>query len=302
MVNEIIEVLGVREGGTYIDGTVGSGGHAIAILERIGPRGALLGIDRDSEAVERTKARLAGRTGQYVVEQGDFKDIDEIARDKGIEKVDGIILDLGVSSEQLEASERGFSFNNDGPLDMRMNTSAGTTAEELVNGLKEPELSGLISRFGEERQARRIARCIVRERQKSLISGTGRLAEIVADAVPRKGRIHPATRTFQALRIAVNSELECLDKGLKSGLDVLVCGGRMAVISFHSLEDRLVKRFFAAHVGSWTSLQAGGREWKGEEPVMSLVNRKPIRPLDEETKRNPRSRSAKLRAAERKDA
>lgn len=302
LLNEVLELLEIKEGGTYIDGTVGSGGHALAMLERIGPSGLLLGIDCDEQALERARARLAGWEKQCFLVQANYADMVNVARSKNIDRVNGVLLDLGVSSEQLDAPERGFSFMKDGPLDMRMDGSAKRTAEELINNLPEEELFDILRNLGEEPMARRIARVVAREREKIPITTTKQLADLVARAVRgRRERVHPATRAFQALRMAVNSELDSLQKGLSEGLDMLIEGGRMAVVSFHSLEDRLVKRFFARHAGRWESLQAGGREWRGEKPAVSLVNRKPITPSDEEIHRNPRARSAKLRVAERKE-
>lgn len=300
LVNEVVDLLAVKQGGIYIDGTVGSGGHALAILERIGAEGFLIGIDRDKDAVDRARTRLIGREKQCFLKQANFSEMIDIAKSKDIDRVDGVLLDLGVSSEQLDSPDRGFSFMKDGPLDMRMDRSNGKTAEELVNGLSEDELYCILRDLGEEPRARRIVRTLANERTKAPITATGRLAELITKAVGgRRGRLHPATRTFQALRMSVNGELDSLRKGLAEGLNMLITGGRMAVISFHSLEDRLVKRFFARHAGTWESLQTGGREWRGEEPAVSLVNRRLVRPSKEEIKKNPRSRAAKLRVVEK---
>ncbi len=300
LAGEVIELLSPKEGGTYIDGTLGSGGHAELILGRMGSSGRLLGIDRDEDALARCRARLERWGGQCILRHGNFADLEGIARSCGIEQADGVLLDLGVSSEQLEQGTRGFSLLADGPLDMRMDKSSGSTAADLVNGLSEEELRTVLKEFGEERAARRIARSIVRERERCSFRTTGELARAVASAAggPR-GRIHPATRTFQAIRIAVNRELEALAAGLEAGLRMLAPGGRMAVISFHSLEDRLVKRCFVAHAGTWRSLEQGGRRLERTEPGVTLVTRKPVTPGDEEVHGNPRARSAKLRVAER---
>jgi 16S rRNA (cytosine1402-N4)-methyltransferase len=311
LLNEVLDLLGVKAGGIYVDGTVGSAGHAMAILERIGPHGFLLGIDRDEEAVARARDRLGsgrsvadmgvgGRQGRCCLVHGNFADMASMAGSQGISHVDGVLLDLGVSSEQLECGDRGFSFRNDGPLDMRMDRGQRLTAADLVNGLSEDGLSVLIRDFGEERWARRIARAVVEERARAPITTTRQLAEIIRRAVGGgRGRIHPATRTFQALRIKVNDELEHVRKGLAAGLNLLAVGGRVAVITFHSLEDRIAKEFFVEHAGRWESLASGGREWRGATPAVSFVTRKPVRPSEEEATVNPRARSAKLRVVER---
>jgi 16S rRNA (cytosine1402-N4)-methyltransferase len=205
-----------------------------------------------------------------------------------------------VSSEQIDTARRGFSFMADGPLDMRMDPTEGPSAADVVNGLPEEDLFSVLKTLGEEPAARRIARAIAAARQAAPIAGTGQLASIVARAVGgRRGRLHPATRTFQAIRMRVNREQESLDRGIEAGLSLLGTGGRMAVISFHSLEDRIVKNGFRRHAGQWESLAAGGRAWRGEEPRVQIVTRKPVTPAEDEQRRNPRSQSAKLRVAER---
>ncbi len=298
LVAEVLELLDVVPGGVYIDGTLGSGGHSEFLLKAMGEKGRLLGIDQDEHALERAKDRLKEWKGQCTFAHGNFANIAEIARKNGFDEVDGVLMDIGVSSDQLEEAERGFSFMKDGPLDMRMDKSCGETASELVNNLSEQELRQILRTFGEEPKARRIAMAIVESRKKNLIVTTSELADLVEKAVGgRRGRIHPATRTFQALRIAVNHELDSLKEGLAGGLSLLRDGGRMAVISFHSLEDRIVKRFFAAHVGKNVSLISGGSEWIGELPLMELVNRKLVMAGDDENEVNPRARSAKLRVA-----
>ncbi len=296
LVRELVDLLEVKEGGTYLDGTVGSGGDVEALLEKIGSSGIVLGIDRDKDAIERAGRRLSSWRGQIYLEHGNYADMKTIAGKRGIKEVDGVILDLGVSSEQLENSDRGFSFMKDGPLDMRMDCSDGENARDIVNKLPEDELAVILRDFGEERHARRIARFIVEQRKKMSIDTTLDLVRIVERAigVRHDGR-HAATRTFQAVRMAVNEELRCLKDGLEAGLGMLKSGGRMAVISFHSLEDRLVKSFFVRHSGRWVSLEQGGRRLDVEEPVVSLVNKKPVTASREEELLNPRSRSAKLR-------
>lgn len=300
LVDEVLEQLRVKDGGTYIDGTAGGGGYAVRILHATGPSGHILAIDRDEQAVQRTHQRLQSVEGAQSVVKGNFADMQAIAAIEGIECVDGIVLDLGVSSDQLESGDRGFSFMKEGPLDMRMDRDSETTASDLVNTAREAELEEIFRELGEERQARRIARAVVSAREKERIVTTTQLASVVEGAVGgRHGRLHPATRVFQALRIAVNRELEALEQGLEAGLQMLAPGGRMAVVSFHSLEDRLVKRFFRAHQRKMVALPQGGEEPVGEQPYVRVLTRRPVGPGDAERERNPRSRSAKLRAAER---
>ncbi len=302
---ESLDFLNVRQGGAYIDGTVGGGGHARAILERAMPGGTVLGIDRDREALARldasSGAASGGRFGSgLALAHGNFADMATLARARGIEAVDGILLDLGVSSDQLDTGERGFSFMKDAPLDMRMDRSAEGTAEEWIRTLPESELARIIREYGEERMARRIARVIVEERLRRPLKTTGQLASLICRATGRRtGRIHPATRTFQALRMAVNGELDSLRAGLTAGLDLLKAGGRMVAISFHSLEDREVKRRFRSHAGRQVSLQSGGSAWEGIEPRVRILTRKPVAAGAAERAANPRARSAKLRAVER---
>lgn len=298
---ETLELLNLRPGSRCVDATVGSGGHASAILRRIAPGGRLIGIDRDEEALGRTARRLAGdEGGSLTLRHGNHADLAGIACGEGMEAADAILIDCGVSLEQLTTPRRGFSFQDDGPLDMRMDRSQGATAAELVARLEEPELADLLATLGEEPAARRIARAIVAERRALPLDSTRRLADLVERAVGgRRGRIHPATRTFQALRMAVNRELESLQCALDGALGLLAVGGRLAVISFHSGEDRLVKRTFAGHVGRWEALQAGGEEWRGTPPPVKWICRKPLMASEEELARNPRARSAKLRVVER---
>ena len=283
LLREALEYLNVRPDGTYIDATLGAGGHAEAILERL-ERGRLLGIDRDPTALAGARARLAAFGEKLIVLAGNFAEIDALHAASGLPPADGLLADLGVSSTQLEDASRGFSFALPGPLDMRMDPSSGTTAEELVNHMPERDLADLIFQLGEERYSRRIARAIVEARP---IRETTELAQVVTRAIPSRSglhQIHPATRTFLALRLAVNRELENLERLLAKALDVLRPQGRLVIISFHSLEDRLVKRAF--------------QSWQREGQAR-LLARKVVRPSQEELDRNPRARSAKLRAAEK---
>lgn len=298
--NEVVDLLVTGRDGCYIDGTVGLGGHTAAILERTAPDGRVLGIDRDESALEKAGARLISFASRVTLVHGNYSNIADIADKASFNSVDGILLDLGVSSMQIDQAERGFSFMKDGPLDMRMDRSQKVTAAELVNELSEQALANIIYRFGEEPASRRIAAAIVRERQKGPITSTSQLAAIVAGAKGgRSGKTHPATQTFQALRMAVNEEIEGIRKGLDGALSLLRPGGRLAVITFHSLEDREVKHCFREHVEREESLPQGGVRKVGRAPLVRLVNRKAIASGDSEQKENPRSRSAKLRVVER---
>ncbi len=287
MVAEVIEHLNLAPGKLIIDATLGGGGHSLEVLKRIGPSGKLIGIDRDQFALERAKERLSQYAGQCQFIHGNFKDIDKITSDLNIRKVDGILIDLGVSSMQLEDPERGFSFLTDGPLDMRMDKDSYISAYDLVNNLNEEELSHLLWNFGEERFHNRIARFLVKERERHPIVSTLELSSIVCRAMParfRHQRIHPATRTFQAVRIAVNRELEALQEAIAKAVELLDKNGRICIISFHSLEDRIVKHTFK------------GLESQG---LINIITPKPLIPSDEEVRQNSASRSSKLRAAER---
>ncbi len=280
-----MELLAVKPGGLYVDGTVGLGGHAAEILRRSAPDGRLIGADRDAEALERARPALAASSDRVRLLHADYRDLPALL---GEEAADGILLDLGVSSAQLDASERGFSFRAEGPLDMRMDRSRGATAAEVVNRMPEKELADLIYRFGEEPASRRIARAIVLARRRARVETTTALAAIVRKAAgrSRRTRLDPATRTFQALRIHVNRELEGLCSALEALARRLASGGRLGVIAFHSLEDREVKRTFRALHGQ------GFR----------LLTRKPVRPGPAEVSQNPRARSARLRVIEREEA
>ena len=300
LLREVIELIGVKRDGVYIDGTLGGGGHAEAILQQAGEGGRLLGMDRDLDALARTRQRLAPFGSRCLLIHGNFSDMTALAHTHGFDAVDGILLDLGMSSDQVDNADRGFSFLRDGPLDMRMDGSQGETASELLDRLGPEDLADLLWKLGEESASRRIARMIVAERAKGSIRTTAHLADVVSRAKGgRQGRIHPATQTFQALRMAVNGEMEAIEEGVEAAVRLVKPQGRVAVISFHSVEDRLVKQIFARHEGTWESLQAGGRAWRGEKPAVRRVNRKPVVATDEEREANPRSRSAKLRVVER---
>ncbi len=299
--DEVIRFLEPADGKTYLDGTLGGGGHAALILEKA-PDALLIGIDRDQSALAAAGARLAAHGEQVRLIHGDFADVAQHMNELGIAALDGFILDLGVSSHQLDTRERGFSFQQDAPLDMRMDTSSGETAADLVNGLPEPELERIISQFGEERWAKRIASFIVKERAESLITTTFRLVDIIKGAVPKAKwdeRIHPATRTFQALRIAVNSELDSLQQGMRAALDLLKPGGRGVIISFHSLEDRIVKQVFREYAEGCTCPRQFPVCVCGNQPRVKILTSRPVTATQAETVDNPRARSAKLRAVEK---
>jgi 16S rRNA (cytosine1402-N4)-methyltransferase len=283
LVREVMEFLNVRPEGTYIDATLGAGGHAAEILGRL-TSGRLLGLDRDPRALELARGRLAGFGEKLMTQHGNFAQIDALHAASGLAPVDGILADLGLSSMQLSDAARGFSFSQPGPLDMRMDPGSETTAADIVNYASERELADILFQLGEERHSRRIARAIVKARPYRL---TTELAQVVTRTIPsRTGlhQIHPATRSFMALRLAVNAELENLDQFLAKVLAVLRPGGRVAIISFHSLEDRPVKQAF--------------RRWQTEGRA-SVLTRRAVRPSEEEVGSNPRARSAKLRAAEK---
>ena len=302
-VERLVPAGGVAAGAWYIDGTAGAGGHSAAILEAAGPGAHLLALDRDADAMALASARLAPYGERAVVVRSEFSEMADVARRMGIGPVAGILLDLGVSSMQLDQPERGFGFMHDGPLDMRMDDRQKETAATLLARLDEAELARIFREYGEEPAARRIARAVVEAREAGrLPATTSELADLVARAKGgRRGRIHPATLAFQALRIAVNGELDALDRALPAAYGLLAPGGRLAVISFHSLEDRRVKHFMAAHEGRMESLPMGGERWCGQLPRGRRTDRRAVTAGDEETETNPRARTAKLRVIERMD-
>lgn len=300
MVGEVMDLLAIREGGAYVDCTLGGAGHAEEILRRAGTGARFLGLDRDADAIERSARRLQPKFPHVTLVHGNYADLERLASEAGFTEADGVLLDLGVSSFQIDEAARGFSFQHDGPLDMRMDRSRGPSAADLVRDLDEKDLADVLWRYGEERDSRRIAAAIVKARASGAIRTTGRLADIVSQAKGgRRGKIHPATQAFQALRMAVNEELAGVERGLEAALRLVRVGGRVAVITFHSLEDRLVKQVMSRHVGRWESLHAGGERWLGEKPECRWVNRKPVEAGEAEVRANPRARSAKLRVLER---
>ncbi len=297
LVDEVITALQPRRGGHFVDCTVGLGGHAAAILEKISPSGRLLGIDADPEAIRISQDKLSDYGEAVTLVNDNFINLEAICERYHFHPVDGILFDLGVSSLQLDTAERGFSFHLDAHLDMRFNPEQGLAASDIVNRFSEQELAKLIERYGEERHSRRIARHIVQNRP---IATTTELAQLVEQAVAgKRARIHPATRTFMALRIAVNSELQNLELALKQTLNLLRPGGRLAVISYHSLEDRIVKQFMRDAASSCLCPPGTVICCCGHVPTLKLISRKVIKPTSLETESNPRSRSAKLRIAER---
>ena len=280
MVAEVLGVLSPTPGKLICDATCGTGGHAEAILSR---GATLVGLDKDPQALELARGRLARFGDRVRLIHTDFRDLRAVLAEAGIRRLDGVLFDLGLSSLQLDSPARGFSFREEAPLDMRMDPSRPLTAGELVNRLPQEELARILWEYGEERYARRIARAIVRARDKAPIESTTELARLVARCYPPgRHRIHPATRTFQALRIAVNDELSALEEGLAQALDLLRPGGVVCVIAFHSLEDRIVKRMFRD---------------RAETGRLEIITKKPLRPSPQEVAKNPRARSAKLRAA-----
>lgn len=300
LLQAVLEALRPADGGIYVDGTFGAGGYARAILAAAECR--VYAIDRDPAAVALGRA-LAATAGRFVMLEGRFAEMEALLGAEGVVAVDGVALDLGVSSMQLDQAERGFSFREDGPLDMRM-SKQGPSAADVVNETEEQELADIIYKFGEERHSRRVARAIVRARAQAPITRTLQLAEIVAGAVPKSPGLHPATRTFQALRIQVNDELGELARGLAAAERLLKPFGRLAVVSFHSLEDRLVKRFLLARSGEAPrpSRHAPAHAGTDVRPSFRLISRGTVKPSAAEAAENPRARSARLRSAERTEA
>tara|TARA_B110000116_G_scaffold264781_1_gene273060 strand:+ start:1051 stop:1965 length:915 start_codon:yes stop_codon:yes gene_type:complete len=301
MRNEVLHYLNVHMEGVIVDGTLGDGGHTEFILKNTAPEIRVLAIDRDSSAIERASERLSPFRDRVTLAHGNLGDIKELAAENGITSVVGVLMDLGVSSPQLDTAGRGFSIQHDGPLDMRMDSSQKTSAADLLIKLSDAELASIIKDYGEERYAKRVVRAIRREQEERPITTTGQLSRIVARVVKssRHSRIHPATRTFQALRIAVNDELEQLKTALASMMGLLHSTARVAVISFHSLEDRIVKTFFRDEEKGCSCPPKIPICVCGRMPALKILTRKPLVPSEEEVAQNPRSCSAKLRVAER---
>ena len=278
LLQEVVAQLQPHDGGVYVDATVGGGGHATEILRASAPGGQLIGLDQDDEALAASRDRLSEWGARVQLVRANFAELEEALMNVGVTAVEAIVFDLGVSSRQFDEPTRGFSFQHEGPLDMRMDRQTGQAAREVLASASESELADIFYLYGEERRSRSIAKRLVAARQRAPIETTTQLASLIG---PRRGKIHPATRVFQALRIYVNGELENLKRGLVAGTHVLKAGGRIAVISFHSLEDRIVKHYFR------------------ETPSLRVITRKPVTATQEEIDQNPRARSAKLRVAEK---
>lgn len=301
LLNECIEGLNIKPGGIYVDGTLGRAGHSSEILKRL-TSGRLIGIDRDETAIEEAEKKLSSIGGAFTLVHGNFRELDKILDDLGVPAVDGMLFDLGVSSPQLDNTERGFSYMNDAPLDMRMDQSAPLTAYDVVNTWSESELKKILFEYGEERYAPKIAAAIVKRRESKEIASTVELAEIIRGAMPGSAlreKQHPAKRSFQAIRIAVNDELASISDMLDTAAERLKPGGRLAVISFHSLEDRLIKNAIASREKGCTCPRDFPVCVCGFKQTLKTITKKPIVAGDEELDINPRARSAKLRIAER---
>ena len=303
MLNEVVNYLKCRPGSVYVDGTLGGCGHARAICEKIFPGGTFIGIDQDIDAISNSETVLKNYSSSIHLFHGNFDLLSEFLEQLEIDSVDGILLDLGLSQHQIENSGRGFSFRKDEPLDMRMDIQSRQTAEKLVNNLSQQELQKLFREYGEERRAKQIAKNIVRIRRREEIRTSKQLAQIIIDSIPAKAasrqKIHPATRVFMALRIAVNRELERLETFLEHAVDLLNPGGRLCVLSFHSLEDRIVKQRFKALEKGCTCAPQLPQCVCGQEPQLRILTKRVARPTEEEIAANPMARSTRLRAAEK---
>lgn len=302
LLQETIDGLSIKPDGTYVDGTLGGGGHSLEVCKRLGSNGSIVGIDQDAAAIKAAGIRLKDFGEKVTIVRSNYCEMKSRLHELGIDRVDGIILDLGVSSYQLDTAERGFSYREDAPLDMRMDTRQKMTARDIVNGYEEKELYRVIRDYGEDKFAKNIARHIVMEREKGQIETTGQLTEIVRRAIPMKFQKksgHPAKRTFQAIRIELNRELEVLRDSLDDMIDLLNPGGRLCIITFHSLEDRIVKSAFKKNEHPCTCPSDFPVCVCGKVPKGSIVTKKPILPGEEELKENSRAKSAKLRIFER---
>lgn len=299
MLTEAIEILNLKPGSIAVDGTLGGGGHALEILRRIVPGGFLVGIDRDPNAIAAAREKLQIFPAAFTVVHDNYLNIKDILANSGIDSIDAMIMDLGVSSHQLDQEERGFTYHKDVNLDMRMDTTQNFSAYDVVNGYSEQDLKNVIRKYGEERWAGRIAHFIIKNRP---IETTGKLVHVIDMAIPasaRRGGPHPARRTFQAIRIEVNQELELLEEAVKNSVDVLKPGGRLCVISFHSLEDRIIKHTFQKLNRPCICPSRSPVCTCGKKPIIEILTKKPLTPGKDELERNPRARSAKLRACQK---
>lgn len=302
LLNECIEGLAIRPDGIYVDGTAGGAGHSSAIAAKLSSKGRLIALDQDETAVKVATERLSVFGDRARVVRSNFRELDNVCRMLGVEEINGLLLDLGVSSYQLDTAERGFSYQADAPLDMRMDIRNPLSAEDVVNRYPEEALRRILWEYGEERFSSRIASAIVRARESAPIRTTGELVRIIKSAIPaaaREGGHHPAKRSFQAIRIEVNGELDVIEPAIRSAAALLSKGGRIAIITFHSLEDRIVKQTFASLASGCTCPPDFPVCVCGKKPTLKIINHKPITASDEELENNPRSRSAKLRVAEK---
>lgn len=302
LADEVIHYLQPVPGAIHIDGTLGGGGHAQLIGERLVPGGTLVVIDRDPSALQEAQSRLAILSVNLISIHGNFRDIPRLLTERNISMVDGVLLDIGVSSHMFDVPERGFSFRTDAPLDMRMDPTTGETAAELIARSDEKELCRIFTEYGEERWAVRVARFLVDRRSREPIESTAQLVDVVMGAIPKGAQskdIHPATRIFQALRIAVNDELGALQDALNGAVAMLAPGGRLAVVSYHSLEDRIVKRSFVRYSGRCECPPGLPMCFCGAKQIIKIITKKPVIPCDEEIRQNPRARSARLRVVEK---
>lgn len=305
---EATEGLNIKQDGIYVDCTLGGGGHSSVIASKLGPGGRLIALDQDDWALDNAREKLAPYGERITLVKTNFRDLEQVLKEldvptkDGVPQVDGILYDLGVSSPQFDEGERGFSYNHDAPLDMRMDQDASLTAKEIVNEWPEEEIANILYRYGEEKFSRRIARVIVEKRKQSTIETTGELVELIKEGIPAAARRtggHPAKRSFQALRIAVNDELGAFEEALHQAVRCLAPGGRVSVITFHSLEDRICKQIFSSYLEKCTCPPDFPLCVCGGKGVMRLVNRKPLIPTETELAENSRARSAKLRVAEK---
>lgn len=302
LLNECIKGLDIKEDGTYVDGTLGGAGHAKEVCKRLSNEGHFIGIDQDNNALAVSRERLSGLAPKISVVKSNFENVDQVLMELDVDGIDGMLIDLGVSSHQLDEASRGFSYMHDAPLDMRMNQDDKLTASVIVNEYDEEDICDIIKEFGEEKWAKRIAKFIVERRAEKPIETTYELVEIIKDAIPysaRKDGPHPAKRTFQAIRIAVNREIEIIEPTIRKIVPFLKSGGRLCIITFHSLEDRIVKHTFKSLEDPCTCSRNFPVCVCGQKPLVKVITRKPILPSEEELEVNPRARSAKLRIIEK---